>query len=224
MDGTLVAAWNITQTDIGDRTVNGVTFTSVPYNNPPAGLFIACNNFAATNLYFNSSSVLSGPYRDIVGSGVYAPDAATPLYLQLNGLTVGVTYQVKFWVHDQRVASNGRYLVLTTDGSVSGNIPVNQNNASEYNNPGNLVVCNFTATTDTQLFTITAGGAAAANAFLNALTVSVIPEPQTWALILGGGGVLLACRRRFRAVRSLSAVNGADAAADTRAESARTGA
>jgi hypothetical protein len=192
MNGTLVGAWNFTSTSIGTMTVNGVAFAAVPYNVIPSALTIVCSNLRGTDNAFGNSSVLPGDYRGIVSSGIYANESTntTPIVLTLNNLTIGATYQVKFWVHDERVNHNGHSVIFYTGTTNSGNVFVNQGLTPSNANPGNLVVCEFLATADTQQFTVT-GGDTANSAFLNALALSVIPEPSTWLLTVSGLGVLL---------------------------------
>lgn len=113
-NGTLVAAYNIGVSGVGNTTVNGVTFTGLALtgNNVTDGNF----NFAiATNFVGNNSvggagafSALSPAYQALVGTE--AGDFSTPFTLTISGLAVGETYEFQWWKN----VSNGFQSHLTT--------------------------------------------------------------------------------------------------------------
>ena len=207
--GSLVGAY-IPGANALATTVNGVAFTSVFVAN-------AYDNTTTTSLNFGSVATLAGApglygfaqyesgtpsslstdYTKLFSGGVGPAAAVTTTFtLTLNNLTIGQAYLFQTWVNDSRGSvAGGRTETLTSGGSTSGTLAYNVG-ASD-GSAGSFVIGSFTADSATQAITYNANNFAQINAFQ--LRADAVPEPSTYALVLGGIATLFLIRRRVQA-------------------------
>jgi len=140
------------------------------------------------------------------------PVAAGPFSQTVTGLVVGRTYALTFdWaageLQDRQGFSTEQLHVFL--GSDEQSTSVYHNTASPLSNPGsfsgwNQVTFNFKATATTEALKFLSDGAPANNlppvAFLDGVSLTMVPEPATWAIMLVGFGALGAALRRRRAL------------------------
>ena len=102
-------------------------------------------------------------------------------------------YLFQSWTNESREHLEYRRGTIISGGSTTGWV--------EYNVSGNngglgqFVVCTFTANATTQVFTYTSPEYAQINAF-QVRDITAIPEPSSFAMVLGGIANLLLIRRR----------------------------
>lgn len=211
-NGALLYAYNFTTT-AGITTVNGAQFANT-------------SAFSVTNAYdfdFLSPSTgraapsdsgygsgnfnaLSSSYRNLLnqsirasgGSGAGAAnDAAFNAFaVTLNGLTIGVTYEVQVWISDSRSNDPATKGLGHLDRGQPGGVMVDYNVGDSAGNLGQYVVGTFTASETDEFFVFDTYAAPVANvALLNAFQVRIIPEPSS-VLVAGGGFAFLMLGRR----------------------------
>jgi hypothetical protein len=172
-----------------DLLVNGVTFTSISTPTSPGISNLTLDNttiastttFASLNDNFNS---MTGDYNTLVLNAFYA--LAGQLNLTFNGLTNGQDYRVQLWV--SYMPGGGKTETISSGNSASI--------SSFGGGSGQFVVGNFTANSSSQVFNVSSGDT---YPLLNAVSLYAVPEPSTYALVLGGILTLLLIRRRVQA-------------------------
>jgi hypothetical protein len=208
--GSLVGAF-IPGANALSTTVNGVAFAPifVPnefYDTAPS---VASLNFGSIatlagnprlygfNQYESGTPLgLSTDYTKVFSGGV-GPCATglTTFTLTLNNLTIGQDYLFQSWVNDSRSAFGYRTQTLAS-GNTSGVLDYNVGDVN--GGTGQFVIGTFTADATTQAITYNSGDFAQISAF-QVRAVSAVPEPSTYALVVGGIATLLLIRRRVQA-------------------------
>lgn len=208
--GTTVAAWNFGATNNSTTTVNGVTFTgwsptgnagSITNGNTVLSQVLS-GGTPASNVWtsFNSSgagapfNALSASYQNLLGTATYVAglSAASTLRLTVNSLTIGKDYTFQFWMNDSRAGSSATYpQTLNGLGGTGGPTLLGKTSGSAAGTIGKFATGNFTADATSQTFFWTNNSFA----YVNAVQLSAVPEPNVAAL-LGGLGTLALLRRR----------------------------
>ena len=169
-------------------TVNGVTF----------GAFTA--NASGDTMSFPNQDAGFGadgtPYRDLstayqnllyYGAWAYPSNTAT---ITLNNLTIGYNYQVQIFANDSRTEGYGRSMALTGSSTV-----LDYNTTEAVGGVGQFAIGTFTADSTSQVLGFSSS---TETPQLNGLSlrVTAVPEPSTYALVLGGILNLSLIRRR----------------------------
>ena len=169
-------------------TVNGVTF----------GAFTA--NASGDTMSFPNQDAGFGadgtPYRDLstayqnllyYGAWAYPSNTAT---ITLNNLTIGYNYQVQIFANDSRTEGYGRSMALTGSSTV-----LDYNTTEAVGGVGQFAIGTFTADSTSQVLGFSSS---TQTPQLNGLSlrVTAVPEPSTYALVLGGILNLSLIRRR----------------------------
>ena len=184
--GTFNRAYSFQGMGFGDLSINGVTFTSVstPASPGVASITVGNTTIASTSTFASlsdSSNSMTGDYNTLNLNAIYAQ--AGQLNLTLGGLTNGQEYRVKLWV--SYTQGGGKTQTISSGNSASI--------SSLGGGSGQFVVGTFTADANPQVFNISTGDT---YPLLNAVSLYAVPEPSTYALVLGGILPLLALRRR----------------------------
>jgi len=196
-------AWGLAQPMVGDSEVatNGTYFDAVNLNSSLASYTVNGEQFNATlgggvgdgtisitgfgyGNYTGGTGVFTGgstAYQNTMAGIDFVWGGGTGT-VTLSSLTSGHTYQVQAWSY-----------IGGADGptTLTGSTPVTLTSAGQFS------IGAFTATglTETFGYTDIANGN---HAVINAVSVrdtTVVPEPSTWAMMLGGLGMLLAGQR-----------------------------
>jgi hypothetical protein len=169
-------------------TVNGVTF----------GAFTG--NASGDTMSFPNQDAGFGadgtPYRDLstayqnllyYGAWAYPSNTAT---ITLNNLTIGYNYQVQIFANDSRTEGYGRSMALTGSSTV-----LDYNTTEAVGGVGQFAIGTFTADSTSQVLGFSSS---TQTPQLNGLSlrVTAVPEPSTYALVLGGILNLSLIRRR----------------------------
>ena len=204
--GTLVGAFLPGSNPLG-TTVNGVEFTTVNVQNAwndTTTLSLAFGSVATLagqpSLYgFNqyegggTPSGLSADYTKLFSGGVGPATTTNYIYLTLNNLTIGQEYLFQSWANDSRAEQSARSQTITANtfgGSESGALDYNLSNLD--GGTGSFVIGTFTANATSQVMLYSSPGYAQINAF----QLRAVPEPSSFAMVLGGIATLLRRRRR----------------------------
>jgi hypothetical protein len=155
---------------------------------------------------FNSLSPNGGSFMGLDGD----PAANGPLDQTITGLTSGVTYKLSFdWAGIELFNRTG-YDSIQLTGSLGGDpfatsVYLNTAPAGQPGSFSGWMTANFTftANSSTELLSFLAVGTPAANlppfALLDGVSLTAVPEPSTWAMMLVGfGGLGYAAFRRRR--------------------------
>ena len=143
------------------------------------------------------------------------PNFTGPLEQTINGLTIGRTYQLSFYWAGGELADRTNFQTVQLTGSFGSSTfatPVytnaNQSPPNPANTPGSfsgwmLETFYFTATQTSETLSFLAVGTPAANlppfALLDGVSLTAVPEPSTWAMMLVGfAGLGYAAYRRRR--------------------------
>jgi hypothetical protein len=166
--------------------VNGVVFHTLSTSSGDGTFSISNGGFAG-----DGSTDYSTPYAAILAGTAYQDASSTSLLTVTMGsvsnpLVVGQEYQVQVW----DAADYGRAAVF------SGVDPVTLN--AQY------AIGTFTATATSEKFTVEADPVSdSPYAEINAISLEAVPEPSTYAMMLGG---LLFLGLLFRRQRATSAL------------------
>jgi hypothetical protein len=181
---------------------------TVPYSGPTGGpLFF---DFESATPRWNGAVVTGnagGIQAQPLGStGSYAsagPAAGTPRVFDLTG--IGTVAAVSFiWgsvdtFNTLEVLGSGGVLAMFT--GIDANNPANGNQTAPAQNP--LVTLSFTGASRTDVTGLRFSSSQNAFEFDNLFVA--VPEPSTWAMMIGGFGLLGAAARRARKVRAVYA-------------------
>jgi PEP-CTERM motif len=158
------------------------------------------------NTNFTGNSPAGGAFMALDGD----PGFSGPLEQTISGLTVGQTYQLSFYWAGGELFDRTGYQTIELTGSLGSSTfstPTFTNHAGA-GNPGDfsgwmLETFNITATATQETLSFLAVGTPASNlppfALLDGVTLTAVPEPSTWAMmLLGFGGLGYAAYRRRR--------------------------
>jgi hypothetical protein len=181
--GTVLEAVNFYRFDNNPVTINGVAFTNFQAQDPSGNV---TSPQTGPHFSFNGGGVdgtggglagASAGVSDLNSEGVYYGST-----IQLTNLSIGTTYAAQFFLD----ADNSDYRTANlTDGAVTsatvtGGIPGPQ-----------FITDTFTATGTTE--SIVKGGGVLQ---LSGFVIESVPEPSTYAMMLGGLALLGFCVRR----------------------------
>jgi hypothetical protein len=159
------------------------------------------------NSNFTGDSPAGTPFIGLDGD----PGFSGPLQQTVGGLTVGKSYQLSFYWAGAELSNRTGYQTIQLTGSLGGDpfaTPV-YDNTNPAGTPGSfsgwsLQTFDFTANSASEVLSFLAVGSPAANlppfALLDGVSLTAVPEPSTWAMMLAGFGGLgfAAFRRRSR--------------------------
>ena len=199
--GTLLYAYGFgnpaaANTSLG--VVNGVNFLN-------AGSFsngqLSSGNGNVTVTNFSNTFASGAPtgvstaYGSVLSNCVFVSTDNSGA-LTLGNLTAGTSYKVELFADDSTAGNNGSQRNETiTDGSGDSVILKSNSGTGGGGSAGQFVIGSFTANATTEVLNFPSFTGAA---YLNALSVEVVPEPATWAggvLLLGVAGLALRQRR-----------------------------
>jgi hypothetical protein len=164
-----------TTTTIGDTTFNAL----VGGTDGTMSLTVTGGDGNFTSTYGGSSSAT---YNYVVGHATDSSGSTVTIGSALHPLTLGDLYQVQVWGYWPNPMYGAE---LNGDPSVS--FP---------NGGGGYALGTFTATAITQTFTYQGNSQSFGAGFVNDIAVREVPEPSTYALMLGGLALLGFCARR----------------------------
>jgi hypothetical protein len=179
------------------EVVNGVTLGSdLP------GKTQTFDNAGGTGT-FNSPGTSDANYNDLLTSALFG-NSAGPYSVSWNGMTLGDTYQVEFWVNDARNSITAERSETITGGS-STSAPLFYGSGST--GPGDYIIGTFVAdASGSETITMNGlpGADISASPQMNMILVRDItpaPEPSSFALLaIGTGAMLFGFRRKNLAV------------------------
>lgn len=173
-------------TSSGSITSNGVTLALTGFNN--AGIQTLGNVWNGDNTDAGFNTVMNSFAH---GPGVPTSNT-TPRFITLSGLTPGEVYSVQVFASDMRANIGNVRTIQFADTSGNATAEVLQNQ-------GQYFTGTFIADATTQRIDVFSGPFPGpdgnGSVILNALTLSVIPEPSA-GLLMGLGALFLAARRR----------------------------
>jgi PEP-CTERM motif len=163
------------------------------------------------NVNFNSLSPDGGAFVGLDGD----PNFTGALTQTINGLTIGQEYQLTFYWAGAELYNRTGYATIQLTGSFGSDTfatPVYPNANPHYPNsmnvPGSFSgwtpeIFDFTASAASETLSFLAVGSPAANlppfALLDGVSLTAVPEPSTWAMMLVGfSGLGYAAYRRRR--------------------------
>ena len=131
---------------------------------------------------------LTTEYQNLLYYGAWVFPSATAT-ITLNNLTIGYTYQVQIFANDSRTDGYGRSMALTGSSTV-----LDYNTTEAVGGVGQFAIGTFTADSTSQVLGFSSS---TQTPQLNGLSLRVaVPEPSTYALVLGGILNLFLIRRR----------------------------
>lgn len=196
--GTVLSAWNVNGNENLNPTINGITFLDAQPSNitfTVTGGNSAGDSTDAASVKARYTTEEMDALMKSYRSTNFSSSANARFNITFTGLIVGNQYQAQF-LHDRGASSFSQmWFGDMTTGTPSSTFTAN---ASSITSPGRRVLVDFTADATTQLFTLDAitftNGTTFAPAVINAISLTLVPEPASLAL-LALGGVLLAGRR-----------------------------
>lgn len=171
-------------------TVNGVTFQAFP---DLPGASQTFDNGGGNGTYA-SPGTADNNYNMLLNAGAFGNNS-TPYSLSWNGMTVGNTYLVQFWVNDGRNDTVNQRTETITGGA---NTSLALAYGSGSSGAGQYILGTFVATSDSETLTLTPGAAFPSAQFnlLQVRDLTPVPEPSTLTLCLVSFGVLFRLRRK----------------------------
>jgi hypothetical protein len=163
-------------------------------NNFTFGPYSAGNLTYGNGTYggFNVTTTGDAAFNTILSSACVAGPSGSP-NLTLDDLALGVTYDALILDADDRSGIGGPRALTISDGITStftGDQWITADNTAVV--AGSYILATFTATSSTEAFTI--GGPGGPQ--INAVLVTTVPEPSTYALAASSGIGLLLLRRK----------------------------
>jgi hypothetical protein len=188
--GTLFGTWAPFNGNAGSGiTLNGVTFQAFP------DLPGASQNFdnGGGNGTF-ASPTTDNSYNNLLNAGAFGNNPIS-YTVSWNGMTVGNTYLVQFWVNDGRNATvNARTETLTGGANTSAALAYGSGSSG----PGQYIIGTFVASSASEALSLNPGPAIPSAQFnlLQVRDITPVPEPSAIALSFVGLGMLLAVVRK----------------------------
>ncbi len=169
--------------------VNNITFTSTPTMN-----FLAASS---VDTFANAGFIGSATTEDnnlltLANAGLAFKGGDNTFIATASGLTAGSTYRVDLIssalgydanARDTQVSLNGSAVTNTMNNVAGSGHWIWEWNDTAVANGSGQIVMTFTR------------GAVASGPLVNAILVSAVPEPSTYAMMLGGLGLLIVLRR-----------------------------
>lgn len=190
--GTLLGTWAPFNgaAASGGLTVNGVTFQAFPDLPGAADSF---DNGGGNGTYATPSTA-DANYNTLLNAGAFGNNP-TSYTLSWNGMTVGNTYLVQFWVNDGRNSTvNARTETLTGGNNTSLALAYGSGDSG----PGQYIIGTFVANNSSETLTLTPGPSIPSAQFnlLQVRDITAVPEPSVIALCLTGLGMLFVVSRK----------------------------
>jgi hypothetical protein len=208
--------WNTALTISGASDVStlGVylgSWTPYAYNSPELvnGVNLGSGNAITFSTTFDnaggtgtyaSPGTANANYNDLLTSALFG-NSAGPYTVSWNGMTVGDTYQVEFWVNDSRNIGGLRTETVTGGANTSPILDYGSN--ANGTGPGQYIIGTFVANNASQNISILASGYAPSPQMdmLLVRDITPVPEPSTLAVLaMGTGAMLFGFCRKNRAV------------------------
>ena len=150
--GTLVDAWSIGATGVGNTIVNGVPFTGTAANGSSvsdgtytlavsSGSFLAFNNVGSGAAPFTN---LSGAYQALLSNRAVVANPTT-MTLTMSGLTAGHQYEFEWWT--DKSDSSSAYTTTASDGN---SVTLSNNTTGVAGGVGQFAIGTFTAVSGTE--------------------------------------------------------------------------
>ena len=189
--GTLFGTWAPYNGNASSGlTVNGVAFQAFP--DLPGATQTFDNG--GGNGTFASPGTADNNYNNLLNAGAFG-NGSGAYSVSWNGMTVGNTYLVQFWVNDGRNDTvNQRTETIT--GGLNTSLYLAYGSGSS--GPGQYVLGTFVAVDPSETLTLTPGAAFPSAQFnlLQVRDLTPVPEPSTIALCCVSFGILLRLRRK----------------------------
>ncbi len=200
-DGSLVAAFNMNGNAV---TVNGVPFASWTF--PFMATTTTMGNFTITEspghlLAYSTLGSASAPFANLSSnyqtllSSAVSSDDNNAITLTINGLTIGQTYELQWWLNASQY--NGSGTGFRTTASAPLPVTLDDNTTNAIGGVGQTVVGTFTAGDTFETITFTGADSTQAPT-INAFQFRAVPEPSSLALLALGGLLAAAGRRQSR--------------------------
>ena len=204
--------WNYTGDLTGWFTTGTSTYNILFFGNVAAASSInADTRYTASEAQhldsnFNSLSPNGGNFMGLDGD----PVANGPLEQTVGGLTVGDKYELSFYWAGTELSNRTGFGTIQLTGSLGGDpfATTPYPNSKPAGTPGSfsgwmLVNLPFTANSTSEVLSFLAVGTPSGNlppfALLDGVSLTAVPEPSTWAMMLVGfGGLGYAAFRRRR--------------------------
>ena len=168
-------------------TVNGVTFDSFTGNASGDTMsFLNQDGAFGDGAPGTPYRDLSVPYQNLLYYGAW--DSSATASFTLNSLIAGYEYQVQIFANDSRSLGSGRSMALTGSSTL-----LDYNTTDAVGGVGQFAIGTFTADSTIQELLFSSS---TETPQLNGLSLRVIPEPSTWAMLSLGLMSILALRRR----------------------------
>jgi hypothetical protein len=168
---------------VGGLTVNGVTFQASP------DLPDATDNWTGGGQYYNSPNTSDANYNTLLQCG--GDIGGVPLTISWDGMTVGDTYLLQYWVNDGRSYGAGRTETITGGDSTSAALTF----GSDTTGPGQYIMGTFVADSASETITVTGNQDSLLN-LMQVRDISAVPEPTSLALLAIGGGLVFIRSRK----------------------------
>jgi hypothetical protein len=210
MSGSLVKAFNLGALSVTAATVSGVTFGAfaIPTDGITQSVTMDGYTFAEFPSTLRSYSILgsatapfvnlSGGYQTLLSSAGSSVDPNT-VTLTIPSLTIGNAYLFQWWTN---YSSSNDAGVRNTTGT--GSITLNSNPGAVVGGLGQYAIGTFTASASTMA--IEFDGPPLINAF-QLRDVTAVPEPSSYAVFAGIGGLAIALLRRRKSLKSPAVPN-----------------
>jgi hypothetical protein len=189
--GTLFGTWAPYNSSASSGLiVNGVAFQAFP--DLPGAVDTFDNG--GDNGTYASPGTADNNYNNLLNAGAFGNSSAA-YSLSWNGMTVGDTYLVQFWVNDGRNDTvNQRTETVTGGANTSAALAYGSGSSG----PGQYIIGTFVAGSASETLTLTPGAAFPSAQFnlLQVRDLTPVPEPSAVALGLAGFGMLLVAVRK----------------------------
>jgi hypothetical protein len=210
--------WNYNGDLTGWSSTGGSTYNILFFGNVAAASSInADTRFTASeaqhlNSNFDSLSPNGGNFMGLDGD----PVANGPLEQTIGGLIVGDKYELSFYWAGTELSNRTGFGTIQLTGSLGGDpfATTPYPNSNGAGTPGSFsgwlpVNLTFTANSTSELLSFLAVGTPSGNlppfALLDGVSLTAVPEPSTWAMmLLGFGGLGYAAYRRRRTAAAIA--------------------